>query len=389
VDLRRLGWTNEKHWSPLMACYPYALQVQSQAALEVGALAEETLAFLQVRADWFAATASRPPLYHTLLELPETAAELEKRLEVTVEDDWRESDLLRGGVRDSGVSEQNRLLDRHRALHGSYWKSYDFAKGDGKAALAAHPLGPVFKDHPFPGEAFEHDGGEIIFHLPNKLQGYMLVDKQGKRIDKGPLSIVKDNNQWSGSPEIVNGLSCMGCHKNGMKRFEDKVRADVVLNPRGEDREKALELFADAKQLEEAFDADEELFLAAALRAIGPFLHVDTAEELRALEREPIGTLARRYRAELTLPAVVAELGLDLAGAVGEQPALEELRVALRNSPALRPLLNGDRIKREIWGTVDPQLGGKSAMQDLARKLREVLPFDFRPLNKTQPGSAP
>ena len=60
--------------------------------------------------------------------------------------------------------------------------------------------------------AFEHDGGEIIYALPNGLQAYMLVDGKDARIDAGPLDVVQDRNQHSGNPTIVNGISCMGCH---------------------------------------------------------------------------------------------------------------------------------------------------------------------------------
>ena len=38
-----------------------------------------------VRADWFVFAASRPPLYHDVLGLPEIRSELEKRLEIDVE----------------------------------------------------------------------------------------------------------------------------------------------------------------------------------------------------------------------------------------------------------------------------------------------------------------
>ena len=67
----------------------------------------------------------------------------------------------------SGVSGQNRMVERHDAQFGAYWKSYDFKPNNTKSDLAQFPLGPVFKDHPFEKLAFEHDGGELIFNLPN------------------------------------------------------------------------------------------------------------------------------------------------------------------------------------------------------------------------------
>ena len=39
---------------------------------------------------------------------------------------------------------------------------------------------------------FSQDGGEIIFNLPNGLQAYLIVDREGVRIDAAPISIVSE-----------------------------------------------------------------------------------------------------------------------------------------------------------------------------------------------------
>ena len=50
----------------------------------------------------------------------------------------------------------------------------------------------------------------MIFNLPNGLQGYMLADAKDRRLDvPAPVAIVSDRSETSGTPEIVNGLSCM------------------------------------------------------------------------------------------------------------------------------------------------------------------------------------
>ena len=56
----------------------------------------------------------------------------------------------------------------------------------GKQNLYEHPLGPKGKN------AFEHDGGESIFSLPNGFQAYYLNTADGKSLDKGPTNIVQD-----------------------------------------------------------------------------------------------------------------------------------------------------------------------------------------------------
>src|SRR5262249_41207164 len=134
--------------------------------------------------------------------------------------------LARAAFTGSGVSRNNRVVERQRARYGAYWKSYDFKSSVGTGNVLRLPLGPNFAGNPFAPElAFEQAGGEIIFNLPNGLQGYLLVDAKGKRIDEAPADIVEDASRTSGSGIIVNGLSCMACHKNGMiGDFRDVVR---------------------------------------------------------------------------------------------------------------------------------------------------------------------
>ena len=83
-----------------------------------------------VYVDWFLANASLPPLYHDILDLPETDRELEQQLEVNVKrniDTAPGVRVWRAGFNDSGVSTNNRVVERHTSQYGAYWKSYDFA----------------------------------------------------------------------------------------------------------------------------------------------------------------------------------------------------------------------------------------------------------------------
>ena len=68
------------------------------------------------------------------------------------------------------------------------------------------------------------DGGEVIFHLPNALQGYFIVNKQGQRIDDAPVNIVRDRTNLE-DPVVHNGRSCIGCHVKGMNSFRDEIVA--------------------------------------------------------------------------------------------------------------------------------------------------------------------
>ena len=223
-----LGW-DASDWKAIARVYPYGvthaedetlLELERQIALATGT----RLAAL--RGDWFVAIASRPPLYDQLLKLPAELHALEaERLKVSLETNFARDVLQRAGLITSGVSRHNRLVERHPTPFGAYWRSYDFQSSAGRGNLLRFPLGPRFAGNPFDDQAFEQAGGEVIFHLPNGLQGYMLANAKDQRLDApAPIAIVRDGSEAAGTPEVVNGLSCIACHKYGMKTFTDEIR---------------------------------------------------------------------------------------------------------------------------------------------------------------------
>jgi hypothetical protein len=349
IDLRDVGWDKNDLWREVLKVYPYGLKHDRSADANLASLASDiyrmaTTDLPYIRADWFISTASRPPLYHTLLELPETAKDLEKKLNVDVEADFLRNKLVRAGFATSGVSAQNRLVDRHPATHGMYWKSYDFKTNEGAGNLFRRPLGPKFTGNEFTEQAFESDGGEMIFNLPNGLQGYFLTDGAGKRIDSGPVEVVSDALKTSGTPAIVTGLSCMACHKHGVIRFKDTLSAGAAVG--GEARRKLDELIPSPDKMERLLSQDEKKFLTALVEACGPFLQADEDKDkdIRAFP-EPVAAIAMLYNKDLTAVEAAFELGIS-------DPAKLELLV--RSSSELRgiglaPLAGGEKIKRETW----------------------------------------
>jgi serine/threonine-protein kinase len=355
VDIRKLDWDRHGLWSEILKVYPYGLahhrypdgEASREAAREVYELAGTEVP--AVRADWFLATASRPPLYHTLLQVPRNAQKLEALLRVDVRANFQRNELARAGFTNSGVSRQNRLVERHEAAHGAYWKSYDFKSNDGTSSLFRFPLGPRFLGNPFTEQGFEHAGGEIIFSLPNGLQGYLLVNNQDERIDEGPTDIVRDKTETSGSVAIVNGLSCMSCHQHGpVKDFKDGVRTGHSLA--GDPGEKVRELYPEAAVMAKWLEEDERRFLRALDRATGLFLKVgpDQSKDIRDFP-EVIGPPARSYLLKEVGPEEAArELGLKdpttLQGAVRANRRLRAI--------GLLPLARGGSVKREVWESV-------------------------------------
>jgi hypothetical protein len=334
-------------------------------ATEIGQRSGTDLAY--VRADWFIATATRPPLYNTLLRLPDNAGELERTLRVNVVDDFLRNKQARAGFTQSGVSSQNRVVDRHPAAYGAYWKTYDFSTTEGTGNVLQFPLGPVFVENPFPRQAFEHAGGEIIFSLPNGLHGYMLVNNKDKRIDAGPIDIVHDELATSGTPTIVAGLSCMGCHKHGMIRFKDDLRAGTAVS--GEARLKLDQLIPVPENMDKLLKRDEDQFLRSLDEAAGGLLRAgdDSKKEIREFP-EPVSAIARLYVKDLGAEEVALELGVPdakkLAAMVEANRRLRELGLA--------PLVHEGRIKRAAWESLK---GFLSPFQETARELELSTPF--------------
>ena len=148
IDLRHYEWDVNDGWGQIEAIYPYhiSFDAPTQTALrsQLGRLQTETNSTTpSIHVDWFIATASNPPLYHDLLSLPLTATQLETRLEVDVNRNISSAPgvrVRRAGINDSGVSVNNRMLERHTSRYGAYWKSYDFAGSVGTQNIFTNPL---------------------------------------------------------------------------------------------------------------------------------------------------------------------------------------------------------------------------------------------------------
>jgi hypothetical protein len=110
IDMRDYEW-KEAVWELILAEYPYRLIEPVASAQLCTVLTNCPLP--HVRADWFVAAASRPPLYHRLLQLPPTAEELEEFFRVDAAGDIRKNRVARAGFNGSGVANANRMIERH------------------------------------------------------------------------------------------------------------------------------------------------------------------------------------------------------------------------------------------------------------------------------------
>ena len=328
IDLRRYEWnTTTDVWAQIEQAYPYNIAFDPET--QVGLL--EKLTQLQtetgstvpfVHVDWFLATASLPPLYHDILDLPLTDLLLETQLGVNVASNIRNApgvDVWRAGFNDSGVSSNNRVVERHTSRYGAYWKSYDFAGSVGSQNIFTHPLD------------FTYDGGEIVFNLPNGLQAYYLADAGGNRLDEAPIDIV--SNPAVSDPTVRNGLSCIGCHTKGMKTFEDEVRAVIEQNENPPfDKAQALRLYVENAEMEALVEEDTNRYRQALEEADGVFGGI-----------EPIQRFYEAFQGPVNAAHAAAAVGLEA------ETFLEKIRgnASLENLGLL--VLENSTVKRDTW----------------------------------------
>ena len=328
IDLRDYEWDLNDSWEQIEAVYPYAFDYDTEVYATLQQETGSEVPFIHV--DWFLATASLPPLYHDILGLPETARELETRLEVNVVRNLQDAPgvrVWRAGFNESRVSQNNRVVERHRSRYGAYWKSYDFAGNVGNQNVFTHPL------------SFEHDGGEIIFNLPNGLQAYFLVTAAGTRLDEAPVNIV--SNPAARDPVVRNGLSCIGCHTEGMKEFEDGVREVILqqVNP-PYDKEQALRLYVEQADMEQLVAQDTQRFRTALEAAGGIFGGI-----------EPVERLQQRFEEPLDAAHAAAAVGYTTSA------FRQEIRSGTLQTFGLHPLLlDTGGVQRDTWTSQFPNV---------------------------------
>jgi serine/threonine-protein kinase len=292
VDLRDYEW-NAQLWSFLASQSPYAIALTREEAADIQSFTGEAIPIL--RADWLAAVATAPPLYHDLLGLPTTLVDLQVELGVNINADISQEidndpdDVARAGFLNSGVSENNRLIERHEipgAANRALWLSYDFSDNAGEQNLFASPL------------AFQEAGSEVIFSLPNGLHGYMIVNSAGTRLDEAPDAIVSDPAEPDGN--VVNGRSCMGCHDVGINLHDDELREHVT---------SSLEFDDSTKQAVENLHPEKDVFAALQQQDADHYAWAIDAAGVSS-GSEPVGVVFEWYQLDVDLPLAAAEFGI-------------------------------------------------------------------------------
>ncbi|HEX3147821.1 MAG TPA: c-type cytochrome domain-containing protein [Gemmataceae bacterium] len=337
IDLRWYMW-DATVWNRILQDYPYGVLDDGVTSRVISVFTASKVPV--IRGDWFVATASRPPLYQDVLQLPGNLAELERQLRVDAGLNIAQERVMRVAFNGSGISKNNRVLERHDAVHGYYWRTYDFEEVPQNLAdrglqapdrrnVFAYPLGPGSVEN-----TFLHAGGEAIFSLPNGLQGYFIMNAVNNRLDKAPNAIVSDPKRPDKAVEL--GVSCMGCHIPGIHAKADQMHDHLEHNPKAiakADADVALALYPPKEKSLAQMEEDAKRFQAA-LALTGT----------QVTRFEPIISMTLRYEGDIDGISAAAEAGLpweEFSKRVGESEALSRPLGSLR--------VAGGTVARQVW----------------------------------------
>lgn len=237
LNLRKLGWKNE-NWRTIEAQYPLTLPSSFNHFRNI--LAEIRTKNFVLFGDWAIKHLSSSPLYEELLfqgqfsldlRAPNFLTALEQALGLSRQELYQQMKVVGAGTLSSGVAiNKNRIIARMEIPRGLfkgnyYWISYDFSQGVGRQNIFASPLGPFELAGVRSELIFEAAGSEVIFSLPNGLQGYAIANNQGQYLPAAPINIVADPKR--ADKTVKAAVSCMQCHAEGIIPKSDQVRERI------------------------------------------------------------------------------------------------------------------------------------------------------------------
>lgn len=376
IDTRKLGWHEEAFatrmpdrrtltlWDLVLLEYPYGMLPAQTSAPSFSRTVSDYLVHADavrpivcVRGDWLTTAVTRSPLYEDLLRLPFNLKVLEQRLGVDSSTNVEEGLARRAGVTVSGVSRNNRVVERHPPRgYSYYWKSFDFKSSKGLENMFRDPIN------------LNASGGEMIWSLPNGLQAYYVCDSKGNRIDAAPTEIVTD--QHASDKIVRNGLACMRCHHQGIRTFQDDV-LPALLAFGGASRTFSMEhvekLYAPRKEMDKLLAEDAGLYQAA-LRKLFGNSDVDGSVLIKPAER---------YLEEKVT-------GLTAAVETGRTD-LDVVRAQFRSAAAVQmgmpQLAVNGAVRRDAWEDSFDQVVRTLALGDAVPNVNGLSRSEYQPLD--------
>jgi hypothetical protein len=178
-----------------------------------------------LRADWFTAYASWAPIYYNFIGLdPDKGTEADVHKLARFDLKLVERSLIAAVADSKIVTLHNRILHRYPTgqgyLGGWFWASHDTNKGIDEEDYFAQVQ--TFRNP-------KVEAKELIFSILNGLQGYAVVNAQGKLQNKADESIAVHGDKMPTrlqTKTVFTGLrNCAMCHSAGIIPIDDGVRA--------------------------------------------------------------------------------------------------------------------------------------------------------------------
>ncbi|MCU0687180.1 MAG: hypothetical protein MUF34_33870, partial [Polyangiaceae bacterium] len=223
--------------------------------------------------------------------------------------------LVRGCLLNSDVSAANRCIDRFALSDlrgGSFYVSWDTLstgsvkdKADFFAANFVGPANPPDAPLVRQENAFVVDGGEAIFQLPNRMQGYVVYNGKLQLVTNPPTFAVL-NPTDSERGNFISARACSSCHANYTIAFEDAALKVAFKGINGASNEEAGFLFKivqDKAAWDFTFSDDKARYLEELKK-----VYYSLAEG--GSVPDGIYSLGSQYLFDLENEDIVAELGL-------------------------------------------------------------------------------
>jgi len=301
-------------WEAIIGNSPFAVEFQGDQAENAILLTGTTVPVLF--ADALADAVSDGNLYHGLVGVPATRAELEQDLGVDFAADDLQGITIRAGANIDG---RDFIAQRNEQPVGGlfYWQVADFGLRQG--GIFDAPLGDLRGER------------EVLFSLPNGLLGFALFGANGARLEES--SVLSDEGREDGVYRVA--ASPLRRYARGFA-FEDQVREDVLENlidyAENNDIDELLTVYPDADTLELIIDGDNDLYASALARAGVP-----------QNAGEPISAVLDQFAEDVDLADVGGDVLFPPDVLAGEVNRLD---------PALSGLDNGFRVDRDDWAAL-------------------------------------
>jgi hypothetical protein len=274
VDLRDYAWDRpidvngvsfSDAWEAMVASNPYAIELVGDDADE---LKSDTGTLVPVAfSNTFVASAPVGELYYALLDIPENIDTfILSGLGIDLAANLRDEASVRAGriAHDRGLLSERSDIE---VRAGSLWQIAEFGSaGD----LLDDPLGSPAGDR------------EVVFSLPNGLNGYALATASGERLDDSGVAI-----------ESIRR------HARGVDA-EDDVRDAVLADPsnfNAQERQAILAIYPEPARLAQVIENDRSVY-AQGLQRLG----------LDISAPEPISASVDAFASDLDLTAAAADL---------------------------------------------------------------------------------